>query len=130
MPITACSGATAMPWPNAIVTVFNSPQWRGRIGEALSGSSVRSRSICPILRRNALCASTPCDSAIRAAPTFDEKGNTSFMLVQRPARIPLRVEIGFAGIQRHRHREGLEGRAQLVHAGGQPVDAVGIVRFL
>ena len=72
MPITACSGATDSPWPNAIVTVFNSPQRFGTIGAALSGNSVRSRSSWPILRRNALCASTPCDSAIRAAPMFDE----------------------------------------------------------
>ncbi len=84
MPITACSGATAMPWPNAIVTVFNSLQRFGTIGDALSGSSVRSRSSCPILRRNALCASTPCDSAMRAAPTLDEKVKTSFMLMKRP----------------------------------------------
>ena len=84
MPITACSGATAMPWPKAIVTVFNSPQCCGRIGEALSGNSVRSRSSWPSLRRNALCASTPCDNAIRAAPTFDEKVKTSFMLRKRP----------------------------------------------
>ncbi len=84
MPITACSGATAMPWPNAMVTVFSSPQCLGTIGEALSGNSVRSRSSWPILRRNALCASTPCDSAMRAAPTLEEKVNTSFMLRKRP----------------------------------------------
>jgi hypothetical protein len=71
-PITACSGATESPWPNAMVTVFNSPQRLGTIGSALSGSSVRSRSSWPTLRRNALCASTPTDSAMRAAPTFDE----------------------------------------------------------
>ncbi len=51
-------------------------------------------------------------------------------VVQRPARVPLRVEIVLAGIQRHRQREGLEGRAHLVDAGGQPVDAIGIVRLL
>ena len=50
--------------------VFSSLQRFGMIGEALSGSSVRSRSSWPILRKNALCASTPCASAIRAAPTF------------------------------------------------------------
>ena len=30
MPITACSGATERPWPNAMVTVLSSPQLRGR----------------------------------------------------------------------------------------------------
>ena len=33
------------------------------------GNSVRSRSSWPSLRRNALCASTPCESATRAAPS-------------------------------------------------------------
>ena len=53
-----------------------------------------------------------------------------FSIVQRPARIPQRVETVFAGIERHRERERLEGRAHLVDAGGQAVDAVGVVRFL
>ena len=53
-----------------------------------------------------------------------------FAVMQRPARIPQRIEIVFAGIERHREREGLEGRAHLVDAGGQAIDAIGIVRFL
>ena len=70
--ITACSGATDRPWPNAMVTVLSSPQRLGTIGSALSGSSVRSRSSWPILRRNALWCSTPSASAMRAVPMFDE----------------------------------------------------------
>ena len=57
--------------------VLSSPQRFGTIGIALSGSSVRSRSSWPTFFRNALCASTPCPSAIFAAPTFDEKVKTS-----------------------------------------------------
>ena len=84
MPITACSGATDRPWPKAMVIVLSSPQRFGTIGSALSGSSVRSRSSWPSFLRNALCASTPCDSATRAAPTFDEKVNTSDSVMERP----------------------------------------------
>ena len=51
-------------------------------------------------------------------------------VMQRAARIVQRVEIGLAGIQRHRQRQRLEGRTHLVDAGGQAVDAVGIVRLL
>ncbi len=51
-------------------------------------------------------------------------------IVQRTARIPRRVEIDLAGIQRHRQREGLEGRSHLVDAGRQAIDAIGIVRLL
>ena len=53
-----------------------------------------------------------------------------FAVVQRAARVVQRVEIGLAGIERHRQRQRLEGRAHLEHAGGQAVDAIGIVRFL
>ena len=70
--IIACSGATERPWPNAMVTVFSSPQRLGTSGSALSGSSVRSRSSWPILRRNALWCSTPSVSAMRAVPILDE----------------------------------------------------------
>ena len=52
-----------------------------------------------------------------------------FSIVQRPARIPHRIEAVFAGVERHRQREGLEGRAHLVDARGQAIDAIGIVRF-
>ena len=51
-------------------------------------------------------------------------------VMQRSARIPHRVEIGLAGIERHRQRERLEGRSHFVDAGGQAVDAIGVVRFL
>ena len=64
--------------------VLSSVQRFGTIGEALSGSSVRSRSIWPSFFRNALCASTPCASAILAAPTFEEKVNTSDSVIVRP----------------------------------------------
>ena len=69
---TACSGATEIPWPNAIVTVLSSPQRLGTSGSALSGSSVRSRSSCPIFLRNHLWCSMPRLSAMRAVPTLDE----------------------------------------------------------
>ena len=65
--------------------VLSSPQRFGTIGEALSGNSVRSRSSWPIFFRNALCASTPCASAIRAAPTLEEKVNTSDSVIERPS---------------------------------------------
>ena len=65
--------------------VLSSPQRLGTIGDVLSGSSVRRRSSCPSLRRNALCASTPCDSATRAAPTFEEKVKTSDSVIERPS---------------------------------------------
>jgi hypothetical protein len=42
------------------------------------------RSIWPSFFRNALCASTPCASAILAAPTFEEKVNTSDSVIERP----------------------------------------------
>ena len=71
-PITACSGATDRPWPNAMVAVVRSLQRRGRIGSALSGNSVRSRSSCPIFFRKACCALVPSESAMRAAPILDE----------------------------------------------------------
>ena len=53
--------------------------------------------------------------------------NGEFAVVQRAAGIVHRIERGLAGIQRHRQRQRLEGRAHLVDAGRQPVDAVGIV---
>ena len=56
--------------------------------------------------------------------------NGEFAVMQRTAGIVQGVEIGLAGIQRHRQRQRLEGRAHLVDAGGQAVDAVGIVRLL
>ena len=71
-PITACNGATDRPCPKAMVMVLSSPQRLGTIGSALSGNSVRSRSSWPSFLRNALCASTPTASAMRAAPMFDE----------------------------------------------------------
>jgi len=40
-----------------MVIVFNSPQFCGTIGAALSGNSVRMRVSWPILRKNALCFS-------------------------------------------------------------------------
>ena len=42
----------------------------------------------------------------------------------------MRVEVGLAGVERHRQRQRLEGRAHLEHAGGQAVDAGRIVRLL
>ena len=115
MPITACSGATAMPWPKAIVMVLSSPQRFGTIGAALSGNSVRQPVELADLFQNARCASTPCPSATRAAPTFEEKVNTSDSEIERPsgwvswiaelaiaqsaARVVLRIERRLAGIQ-------------------------------
>ncbi len=52
-----------------------------------------------------------------------------FAIVQRTASVPHRIEIGLAGIQRHRQRECLERRSHLVDAGRQSIDAIGIVRF-
>ena len=75
--ISACSGATATPWPKAIVMVLSSPQRDGTIGSAFSGSSVTRRSSWPLLRRKALWPSTPTPSAIFAVPMFEEKMNTS-----------------------------------------------------
>ncbi|MGY3456969.1 hypothetical protein ACVWW5_002419 [Bradyrhizobium sp. LM3.4] len=51
-------------------------------------------------------------------------------VVQVSPCIPHRVQVDLAGIERHRQRERLEGRAHLVDAGGQAIDAVGVVRFL
>ena len=56
--------------------------------------------------------------------------NGELAVMQRPARIPQRVEIVFAAVERHRERERLEGRTHLVDAGGQAIDAIGVVRFL
>ena len=56
--------------------------------------------------------------------------NRELAVVQRAARIPHRVEVVLAGIQRHRQRERLEGRSHFVDAGGQAVDTIGVVRFL
>ena len=70
--IMACKGATFSPCPKAIVIVFNSPQRLGTNGSALSGSSVRKRSSWPILRKKALCPSTPTISAMRAVPMLEE----------------------------------------------------------
>ena len=72
MPMTACKGSTERPWPNAMVTVFTSPQCFGTIGSRLSGSSVFTRSSWPNLRRNAWCAETPSERASMPAPMFDE----------------------------------------------------------
>ena len=49
--------------------------------------------------------------------------------LQRPARVERGVEADLAGIERHRERKRLEGRAHLVHAGGEPVDAGRIERL-
>ena len=71
-PIAACNGATDRPWPKAMVAVVRSLQRLGRIGSALSGNSVRSRSSWPSFFRKACCVGLPSDSAMRAAPIFDE----------------------------------------------------------
>ena len=76
-------GATAMPWPKAMVIVLISLQWDGTIGAALSGSSVRSRSVRPIRLRKALWPGTPTPSAILAEPMFEECVNTSGMVMSR-----------------------------------------------
>ena len=70
--IIACSGETLRPCPKAIVMVLSSPQFFGTSGSAVSGNSVCSRVNWPILRKNALCPSTPTISARRAAPMFEE----------------------------------------------------------
>ena len=67
--------------------VLSSPQRGGTIGSALSGSSVRSRSSWPILRRKALWPSTPMPSAILAVPMFDEWMNTSGTVRTRWVRV-------------------------------------------
>ena len=54
-------------------------------------------------------------------------------VMQRMARIEARAQRHLAGVERHRHRQHLEGRAHLVDAGGQPVDAgriVGLARIV
>ena len=81
--IIACSGATLMPWPKAIVIVLSSLQCLGHSGSALSGSSVRKRSSWPIFFRKAWCASTPTISAMRAVPILEEWVNTSGTLSTR-----------------------------------------------
>ena len=57
--------------------VLSSLQFLGTNGSALSGSSVRRRVSCPILRRNALCPSTPTIIAMRAVPMLEEWMKTS-----------------------------------------------------
>ena len=70
--ITACSGATERPWPNAMVMVLSSPQRFGTSGSALSGSSVRSRSSWPILLQERLVVLDAEASAMRAVPMLEE----------------------------------------------------------
>src|SRR5258708_5687705 len=65
-------GATESPCRNAMVTVLRSAQRMGTSGSALSGNSVRSRSSCPIFRRNHLWCSIPRLNAIRAVPMLEE----------------------------------------------------------
>ena len=49
--------------------------------------------------------------------------------LQRHAGVEFRIERDLAGIERHRHGEGLKRRSHLVDAGGQPVDPRRIERF-
>ncbi|GJE73423.1 hypothetical protein CHKEEEPN_4988 [Methylorubrum podarium] len=77
-------GATAMPWPKAMVMVLISAQRGGRIGAADSGSSVRIRSSRPIFLRKARWPGTPTPSAILAEPMLEEWVNTSGMVSTRP----------------------------------------------
>ena len=50
--------------------------------------------------------------------------------MQRLTCVEGRGQRDLSGIERHRHGQRLEGRTHFEHAGGQPVDAVGIERFL
>ena len=53
--------------------------------------------------------------------------NLEAAVMQRAACIPHRVERRLAGVERHRQRERLEGRAHFIDAGGQAIDAIRIV---
>ena len=93
-----------------------------------------------------MCASTPQASAMRRRADvrgigehLGQRDEAVHRLVvvdgeaavaQRHAHVPHRVHRRLAGIERHRQRQDLEGRAHLVDAGGQPVDARRIVGFL
>src|SRR4051794_20945294 len=137
--IKACRGATARPWPNAIVIVLSSPQRGGTSGMAFSGSSVTSRSSWPVFLKKALTLDADAEGHPRRADVrgMDEHlrhgqhamGRVVIVdleaaVAQGGARVEARIDGELARVERHRRGQRLEGRAHLEHADVDPVDPV------
>ena len=113
-----------------MVTVLSSPQRLGTIGSALSGNSVRKPvELAHLLQERLVVLDADGERHARGADVGRigedlrhgqhaafrvEIVNRELAEVQRHARVEGGIEIDLAGIERHRQRQRLEGRAHLV----------------